>query len=435
METKVEEIGPCKKKVTIDVTLEEIKSELEEEFKKIQDNAVLPGFRKGKAPKILLEKRFRSQLEEEVKQNVISNSYQKAIEENKLTPLGVPEFGDIDFDFDKPLNFDITLEVKPEFEIKDYKGLEVKKKSVKVTDKMINDELKHISLQRASLSEVKNGTVKPGDIVICNTTVEVDNKVIHQDEEVEVNTNGTTVGTFTIDDLKDSLTGTKNSEEVSVNIKLDNNFEQEEYRDKDATLKLLVNEIKRAKPPKIDEEFAKQLDFDSLEELKDKIEVTIESQLKAEADRDINDQLIEKLFKMASFEVPEGIVNSMANERLEKYKASMIQKGEPLDKVEEATEKAKSESEEAVIKEFKMSLILEHVADKERIYVTDAEVEKRIAAYARNYNITPEKMYKYLEKIENLRSMRHQMRDEKALDFLNKEAKVITNTKDTKAEN
>ena len=434
METKVEDIGPCKKKVTIDVTLEDIQSELEKEFKKIQENAVLPGFRKGKAPKILLEKRFKPQLEEEVKQNVISNAYQKALEDNKLTPLGVPEFGDVDFDFEKPLNFDITLEVKPEIEIDDYKGLEVKKKSVDVTDRMVNDELKRIGLQNASLSEVQNGTVNIDDIIICNITVAVDNTVITQDSEVEVSVNGKTVSGIMVPDLEERLKGIKNGEEVSIDVKLADDFKPQEHIGKDAILKLAVNEIKRVKPPKIDDEFAKLLGFDSMEEFKDKIEVSVEAQLKAASQQDINNQIVEKLFGICDFEVPEGIVNSMSSERLEKHKASMLEKGDALGKIEEVAEKMKSESDEAVIKELKISLVLEYIADKERLYVTDNEVDQRVVAYARNYNMTTEKMYKYLEKIGNLRSMRHKMREEKVMDLLNKEAKITNSNEDKKGE-
>ncbi len=341
----------------------------------------------------------------------------------------MPEFGEINFEFDKPLTFDVTLEVKPEFEIKDYKGLEVKKKSSKATSKVVDEEIERLSFQKANFVAVKKGSsAKRGDLLVCDIKVEVDGKVVKQDDEVELSCSTGSVINLNVPDLEKSLSGAKCDDEVSIDLKLDDDFEISECKGKDAVLKLAIKDIKRATPPKIDDELAKQFGCDSLEDLKDKVEFALEAQLKAEAEQDIYSQIADKLLQMADFEVPTGIINSMASERIDKYKAALLQKGEALDKVDELAEKSKNESEEAVIKEFKLSLILENIATKERIYITDSEVDKRVETYARNYNISTEQMYKYLEKMENLRTMRHQMREEKTLAYLSKEAKVSDST-------
>ncbi len=429
MQTKIEEIGPCKKKLSIEVPPEDLKEELESEFEKIRESAVIPGFRKGKVPRILLEKRYKSQIEEDVKQSIISNSFQKALEDNDLKVLGIPEFGEIDFDFEKPLNFDITLEVKPEFEINDYKGLEITKKNDTVDDKMINEELKRISLQSATLAPVKDGTIEKGDSIICDYNLECDGKEIFKDEDLEINVSSQLVGNISVSNLEESLIGAKSDKEVAIDIKLRDNFQIEEFRGKDANLKILIKDIKRPVPTKIDEEFAKSLKFDSLEDLRDRIEMQMEIQLKGASRQDAFNQIADKLFEKASFDMPEGVIKSMAGEKVEKYKTALLNRGEPLDKVEEMAVNVKDESEDAVGREFKLSLILEYIATKERIYVTDNEVDARIAEYARNYNISVEKMQRYIDKMENLKSMRHQMREDKTLDFLLKEAKIVDGEK------
>lgn len=430
METRIEELESCKKKIFVEVSNEEIKAELAKEFEKIKGSAVIPGFRKGKVPKQLLQKRFGKQIEEEVKQNVITNSYQKAIEENNLTPLGTPEFGEINFDLDKPLIFDITMEVKPEFDAKDYKGLKVSKKKINITGKMVDEELKSLSMQKAQLVAVKNGSIKKKDFIICNSKIEVDGKIVLEEDNNEVYLPGQVVSKVKVPDLEKSLLGTKIGDETAISIKLDDNFQIDEHKGKDAELKILINEIKRPKAPKIDDEFAKQFNADSLEDLKDKIEFELENQLKMFVERDVNNQITDKLCEQTSFDLPKGIVNSMAEDMVERYRADMLKSGQPLKEVENIEQKVKAESEESAIKKLKLSFILEDIANKEKIYVTDTEVDKRITEFARSYNMTPQKMYDYLEKVGNIRSLRLQMREEKTIAFIVKDAEI---TEDTKA--
>ncbi|MGR3319200.1 MAG: trigger factor [Candidatus Anammoxibacter sp.] len=430
METKIEEIDSCKKKIFVEVSNEEIKAELEKEFEKIKGNATIPGFRKGKAPRQLLQKRFGKQIEEEVKQNVISNSYQKAIEDNKLTPLGTPEFGEINFDLDKPLSFDITMEVKPEFETKDYKGIKVSKKKVNITDKMVDAELKRLSMQKAQLAAVKNGSIEKEDLIICNSKIEVDGKIVLEDDNNEVYLLNQVVSNVKVPDLGKSLLGKKIGDETLISIKLGDDFNIDEHKGKDAELKILVNDIKRPNAPKIDDEFAKQLNLDSLDDLKDKIEFEIETQLKTFVERDVHNQITDKLCEQTNFDLPKGLVNSMAEDMVERYRADLLKSGQPMKDVESVDLKVKEQSEDTAIRNLKLSFILEDIANKEKIYVTDTEVDKRIAEFARSYNMTSQKMYDYLEKVGNIRSLRFQMREEKAIAFVVNEAEI---TEDDKA--
>lgn len=425
MHTSIEELGPCKKKLIIEVTKEEIKGEVEKEFIKIKDTVSVPGFRKGRVPRRLLEKRFGDYVKEEVKQNVISNSYQKAIEENKLMPLGSPEFGEIDFDLEKSLNFSVTLEVKPSFEIKDYRGLRINKKALKVSDEMVEEELKRLSMQKAQLKAVEGGEVTKGDVIICDCKVEVEGKTVWHEDNIEVYPSNQSVNNINVPDLEKSLLGLKSDEEVSINISLDDNFTISEYVGRDAVIMIKVKDIKRPIAPIVDDNFAKQLDFDSLDDLKKRVRTGLEFQLREKVNQDMYNQITDKLLSMIDFVLPKGVVDSMTDVRVEKYKTMLLKKGAPLDKVEEIAGKLKDESEERVVKELKLTFILEQIAENERIYVTDNEIDKRIAEYARNYNITPETMRRQIEKMENMRSLRHQMREEKTLDFLFKEAEII----------
>ncbi len=155
MNIEIEEVGPCKKSLKIEIPKERIEDEWQKQLNEVSRMAKLPGFRKGKAPRKLLEKKFSDRIIEDVKRAVVSESYQQALEGNKLSPIGDPDVGDIDLELGKPLKFKITLEVLPTFELGDYKGMQLKKKSVSVTDEDIENALKAVSRQKTQLAVVK----------------------------------------------------------------------------------------------------------------------------------------------------------------------------------------------------------------------------------------------------------------------------------------
>ncbi|MCP4265243.1 MAG: trigger factor family protein, partial [Candidatus Brocadiaceae bacterium] len=160
MNVEIEEVGPCKKLLKIEIPKETIEGEWQKQLKEVSRMAKVPGFRKGKAPRKLLEKNYGDKIMDDVKRAIVSDSYQQAIEKNKLSPVGDPDISDIDLELGKPLKFEITLEVLPTFELGEYKGMQLKSKPVSVTDEDIDKALETISKQKAQLTVVKTGKVK-----------------------------------------------------------------------------------------------------------------------------------------------------------------------------------------------------------------------------------------------------------------------------------
>ncbi len=145
MNIEIEEVGPCKKLLKIEIPKEAIEGEWQKQLGEVSRMAKLPGFRKGKAPRKLLEKNYGDKIMDDVKRAVVSDSYQQAIENNKLSPVGDPDISDIDLELGKPLKFEVTLEVLPTFELGEYKGMQLKSKSVSVTDEDIDKALETIT--------------------------------------------------------------------------------------------------------------------------------------------------------------------------------------------------------------------------------------------------------------------------------------------------
>ena len=424
MNIEIEEVGPCKKLLKFDIPKETIDDEWQKQLKEVSKMAKVPGFRKGKAPRKLLEKNYGDKIMDDVKRAVVSGSYQQAIEENKLSPIGDPDIGNFDLELGKPLKFEITLEVLPTFELGDYKGMKLQRKPVSVTDEDIDKALETISKQKAQLTIVKTGKVKVEDFIICDCEVGINDEVVWSDQELEVMASGSHVADINVPDLKDRLVGAKSGDKVSVDVELGDSFSVEQHRNKSAKMEISIKEIKRPKSPKIDDELAKQVGYDTLGELKEFMSKRLEMEKKRMAEGEMQEQISSKLIEMADFEMPEDMIKHHTNERLHKYQLDLVNKGTPQEEIEKHTEDMKSASEEAVVRDFKMSLVLEHIAEKERIFVTEDDVNRRISEMAGMYGLDAAGMKKQLEKMNSMSNLRHQLRESKTLNLLMKEANI-----------
>ncbi len=378
MNIEIEEVGPCKKLLRIEIPKERIEDEWQKQLNEVSRMANLPGFRKGKAPRKLLEKKFGDRIKDEVKRAVVSESYQQALEGNKLSPIGDPDVGDIDLELGKPLKFEITLEVLPTFELGEYKGMQLKKKPVSVTDEDIDKSLNAISRQKTQLTVVNKGKVEDGDYIICDCEVGINGEIIWNDEELEVMVSGSSVANINVPDLKTNLVGAKSGDKLTMDVELGDNFSVEQHRNKSARMEISIKEIKRPASPDINDELAKQVGYDTLGELREFLSKRLEVEKKNQVEGEIHEQIYSKLIEMADFDLPEDMIAHQSNERLHRYQMELINKGTPMEEVEKNIDDLKNASEESVVKDFKMSLVIDRIAEKEKIFVTENDVNKRI---------------------------------------------------------
>lgn len=424
MNIEIEEVGPCKKLLKIEIPKEKIEDEWQKQLKEVSRMANLPGFRKGKAPRKLLEKKFSDKIIEEVKRAVVSESYKQALEGNKLSPIGDPDVGDIDLELGKPLKFEITLEVLPTFELGEYKGMQLKKKPVSITDEDIDKALNAVSRQKTQLTVVNKGKVKDGDYIICDCEVCINNEKIWNDEELEVMVSGSSVANINVPDLKDNLVGAKSGDKLTMDVELGDNFSVEQYRNKSARMEISIKEIKRPASPDINDELAKQVGYDTLDELREFLSKRLEVEKKNQVEGEMHEQIYSKLIEMADFDLPGDMIAHQSNERLHRYQMELINKGTPLEEVEKNIDDLKNASEESVVKDFKMSLVIDRIAEKEKIFVTENDVNQKINGLAGMYGIEPAAMKKQLERINGMSNLRHQLKEHKTLNLLMKEATI-----------
>ncbi|MCF6156583.1 MAG: trigger factor [Candidatus Brocadia sp.] len=425
MNVTIEDAGPCKKIIKFEVPKETIEIEFEKKTIEVCGTIELPGFRKGHAPRKLVEKRFGTQIKDEVKQSVVSDCYQKTLEEQKLSPVGNPKFSEIELEMGKPLMFDVTLEVWPSFEINQYRGLKLKKKAASVTDEEMQKVLMDIALRKAQLTVVKDGKVEKGDHIIGDCKVEVNGNIVFEDDDVEIPVvTGIQVANTTIQDLDTKLENMKSGEECKIDVKLSDNFAKEEYRGKDAKVWLKIKEIKRLIPPDFNDDFAKTMGFDSLEDLKSNIRKRIETDKKRWVEDDLKNQVLDVLLDQTKFELPQDFLNYHTDQRVYKHQLDLLNRGIPLEEIQKQTDAIKNASAESVMRELKASLIMNYIAEKEKMFVTENEVEQQIADIARAYNTDTARVRKQLERQGNLSYLRNDMRENKVMNFLLKVANI-----------
>lgn len=425
MNVTIEDAGPCKKVLKFEIPKETIESEFEKKTLEVCGTVELPGFRKGFAPRKLVEKRFGTQIKDEVKQSIVNDSYQKALEEHKISPVGDPKFGDVKMESGQSLNFDVTLEVWPLFDVDNYKSLNLIRKPAAVTDEDVGSALQRLSLQKAQMTVVKDGAVKQGNQIICDCKVEVENACVLEDDDVEVTVfNGAVVAHTTITDLVVRMEGIKSGDVCTIDAQLSNNFPKVEHCGKPAKLKLTVKEIKQLTPPQINDDFARMMGFDSLEDLRTNVRKQVEVDKKNWSDEILKNQLLDTLLEQVKFELPQDLVNYHTEQRVYKHQMDLYKRGVPLEDIQKQNETIKNASADSVMRELKASLILDKVAEKEKIFVTENEVEQRIIEIARAYNTDTARVRKQLERQGSLSYLRNEMREGKVISLLLKEAKI-----------
>ena len=422
----IEDVGPCRKQLKITVPQAEIQEKLEETYSRLRATAVVAGFRKGHVPRKLLERRFGDEVLEEVKEAILANASQKAVEEHDLKPIGDPSFDNVDFAPEKDCVFEMTLEVEPEFELAECKGIKLQKKAAKVSDEDVEKALERLRMQRARLELLpSDATIRPEDAIICDWELTSDNEVVTSEKDDELVVHGKRFGSLELEkDVSEVLSGARSGEAREVAVKFLDAYPIEKWRGKDGVLTFSPKEIRRPVLPELNEEFAKQMDFDSLADLKEFAKSSIMQGKEREIALDLERQLFDELLERNPFELPEGVHKAQARNIMIRQQFHLQQRGVPQEEIEKHIEALRDTSEAAAARNLKMFFILERIADQEKIFVTENEVANRIAALANSHHMSVQRMRAQLESNGSLSQLRVGMREDKVTEDLLRNAEI-----------
>ena len=408
--------------IEVKIEKEEWTKAIDKSFEKAQKNVKVDGFRKGKVPRNIFEKKFgKESLYEEAINIVLPNAYDKVFKENKdLIPIIQPSI-DIKEINEENVIFIFKITTKPEVKIKKYTNLGVKKEKAKVTKEEIDSELGKLVEQYADMV-IKEGKIENGDTAVIDFEGFKDGIAFDggkgENYPLVIGSN-----TF-IPGFEEQLIGLKAGEEKDVNVTFPEDYASEELKGQKAVFKVKVHEVKTKQLPKMDEEFFKDLGYDNVEteeQLRDLIKANLEAQKDYENENKYVDDLLAEVAKNTQIDLPEELVHEEAHHMVHQYEDNLKMQGITLDMFYQFTnsteEDLMKQMEPEAEKRVKYRFILEEIISLEKIDVTDNEADKKAEELAKQYNMKKEELIKEYGGIENIK---YDLKMQAALDILKK---------------
>lgn len=425
---KIEDIGPCKKKVLIEIPAETITKKTDEQYESLRKEVVLPGFRKGRAPRRLLEKRFGKDTSEQIKLKLLADATQAAIKDNELDIIGDPDvnYEKIELPENAPLKFEFEVEVKPQFDLPKLEGIAVEKPQLHVTEEQIEAELEQLRKWSGVWAPREEGGVEVEDQVIANAVLKVEG--VEEEEKLDntamtVKANGF-VGEIPVPELDKLLVKAKTGDTKQTTVEVPKTYFREQYRGKKVDITITIKEIKYLKPTEVNEPFLSRFGVESEDELKNLIHDNLEVRIQHQVKNAMAEQVYKHLLDKTKFELPAAVVADYSINLLRRQYTNLLMQGLQREQIEQHLDELKASSEQNAQQQLKTFFIMDKVSKELGIEISDAEVNGQIAQLAVQQNQRPERMREQMEKDGSLESLKLQIRDEKAVEKLLESAKI-----------
>ncbi|MBF4805551.1 MAG: trigger factor [Pseudoleptotrichia goodfellowii] len=424
----VKKLNETTYEVSVSRTRDELKHMKEHVLTHFKD-AKVAGFRPGHVPKDVLERTFKKEIEDEILNHIISEEYSKAVSENDLKPIDNIKLEKYENDNDK-VELVFTIPVLPEIKLGEYKGVKVEKEELKVTDEKVNEEIERLRVGAAKLKEVEEGAAAElNDVTNIDFEGFIDGVAFDGGKAEGFDL---TLGSKNfIDTFEDQIVGHKKGDEFDVNVTFPENYGAENLAGKPAVFKVKVNSIKRREETELNDDLAKELGFDSMEDLKIKTKENITKREESRIENDFRNKVVEKVAEGTEVEVPEGLIQKEIQYKVNEFAQQLQMQGMSLNQYFEMTgqdlEKMRETLREPAKKSLKTQLILDEIAKAENIAASDEDVNAEVEKMAEMYGVDKDVILEDVKKSGNyarfVENTKYQIVNRKTVDFLVKEAK------------
>lgn len=377
MNVTVEDLGKLKRKLSVEIPLTDVQSTYDEVYNQIRSNVQVKGFRKGKFPRQLAEKRFKTMMEQEATRNLVPKYFDLALKEENLRPATEPSFDNLDVGKNKPLRFDVEFEIVPDFEIPEPSSFKLEEKPVKVTKKELDERIEGLRKSRATPEDLGDAPAEKGHLVTFDYNGTIDGEPFDggtaQDQQNEIGSGGL------LEDFDNNLIGMKAGEEKSFDITFPDDYGAEDLQGKTATFKVTVKKVEAQKLAELNEEFFKQFgEVKDEAEFRKQIEEQVRTQKEREQSRELQEALIEQIKERLDFEVPEELVEA----NLHEFEHQLSHKDPEALKDEQALAEKKAEEAQRIRANLRLQFLLETIAERDNISAPREEVEQRFMLQA-----------------------------------------------------
>jgi len=421
LKVSVTEVNPCKKVLKINIPNDIVQKELDIVYKEIAKVAEVPGYRKGKAPRNIIEQRHSKEAKDEVLNRLIPQTYTQAIKDHKISPVAHPEVSQVKFADGEPLYYEAVVDVRPAVKLKKYKGLNVSKRKLKIDDSEIEEAIKMAKEKFAEYKTIDGRAAKDGDFVVADYEFTIDGKTEKRDGawfSLGDNPNE-------IKEITTKLKGAKPNDEIEVKAKLPENYPKKELIGKEADFKLKVKEIKEKSLPKLDDEFVKGLgDYKTVADFKEALKADTKARKENEIKLEVEKQLAEQLIQLNPMTVPESMIKSQATQIVKDVKMRLAYQGLPQEEIDKQEELLFNNALKDAEGQVKVYFLTEEIAKTENITCSEDELEKRLELLAKQNKTDIEKIKEYFQKNNSIDTLKEQIEREKVIDYLVTEAKI-----------
>ncbi len=409
-----------KREISVEIPADEVARETETIVQKYQKVARLPGFRAGHVPASIIKQRFKEDLKSDVVEALVPRYFRKEAEKLGLIPVSQPQVTDLHIHDGEPLRFKATFEILPEIVVEGYKELRAEHPEITVTDHEVEDALNNVREQHATFTSVEGRPLADGDFAQASMDgrpKEPEDKTqpVHMDEVlIEIG------GKNTVKEFTENLRGANAGDEKEFEVVYPEDTSDKRLAGKTFVYTVKIQAIKQKALPELNDEFAKELgEFTSLDQVRKQIRENMHAERKHEAERGAKDKLVTELVKRNDFEVPESLIERQIDLRLERGLRALAAQGMKMEDLKKMDlPRLRAGQRDQSVQDVKSSLLLERIAELEKIETGEDELNHEIEALAQQSKQTPEAIRARLTQDGGLDRIRNRIRSEKTLDFL-----------------
>ena len=428
MSLQVEKLEKNMAKLTIEVSVEDLDKAMQNAYLKAKGRITIPGFRKGKAPRKMIEQMYgKGVFLEDAANALIPQEYSKALGECELEIVSQPQIDVTQLEPGKPFIFTAEVAVKPEVALGEYKGVEVPKTEVVVTDEEVDAEIKKEQEKNSRTITVEDRAAVSGDTLTIDFEGFVDGVAFDGGKGTDY---ALTLGSNTfIPGFEDQLVGAQSGAHVEVNVTFPEEYQAKELAGKAAVFQCDVKKIEAKELPELDDEFAQDVsEFDTFAEYKENVKKDITSRKEAEALRAKEDAVIDKIIENAEMDIPDPMVDTQSRQMMDDYARRLQSQGLSIQQYFQFTglseEKMLEEMKPQALKRIQTRLVLEKIAETEDIQISEEEVNEEIAKMAEMYKMEADKLKEVIGEVE-LEQMKKDMAVQKAVTLVADAAKEV----------
>ena len=420
MKVDVEEIGACKRRLQVEETPEVVQQAWERAFTRVQREARLPGFRKGKVPRSMIKLHFADDVRQEVARHLIPEVYRQALAETQLKPVEEPDVQEVTLEESAPLKFSAVVEIKPDIALDHYTGLAVQHTPKPLTDGEVDETLEQLREQHAEYRAVER-PAGPGDLVIVDYTLHPEGMEPRSETGY-----GLVVGSGSVmPEIDEAVVGLGPGGTRQTRVRFSDDHRNEALRGVAADAEVKVTEVKEKVLPPLDDDFAKTVgEFETLEALRAEIRSGLEKRREQENRRSLENAVLDAALKEHTFDVPEALVLRQVGHQIEHVRQQMRRQGVDPERLPWDYEKLLAEMRPGAEAAVKRALLIEAIADKEGLAATDADVEAEIERLAQASQRPVPAVRAMFEQSGDLERLRASLGERRTVDFLIERAAI-----------